>query len=67
VSVRTRILNAALARLAEGGAQDLTRPRIRKAAGMRQASLQLTRDNEEARQEARRILERTVEFLQREE
>lgn len=37
--VRTRILGAALALLAKGGAQELTQPRVCKAAGVRQSHL----------------------------
>jgi AcrR family transcriptional regulator len=36
---RTRILEAALGLLAKGGAQELTQPRIAKAAGVRQSHL----------------------------
>lgn len=39
MDVRTRILNAALGLLAKGGAQELTQPRICKAAGVRQSHL----------------------------
>ena len=39
MDVRTRILDAALDLLAEGGAQELTQPRIAKAAGIRQSHL----------------------------
>jgi len=38
-TVRTKILNAALGLLASGGAQELTQPRICKAAGVRQSHL----------------------------
>ncbi len=38
-SVRTNILNAALGLLAAGGTQELTQPRICKAAGVRQSHL----------------------------
>lgn len=37
--VRTRILNAALALLAQGGVQEVTQPRVSKAAGVRQSHL----------------------------
>jgi AcrR family transcriptional regulator len=37
--VRDRILEAALALLAEGGAHELTQPRVAKAAGVRQSHL----------------------------
>ena len=37
--VRTRILNAALDLLATGGVQELTQPRVSKAAGIRQSHL----------------------------
>src|SRR5262245_64660583 len=36
---RTRILEAALGLLAKGGAQELTQPRIARAAGVRQSHL----------------------------
>lgn len=39
MDVRTRILDAALDLLAKGGAQELTQPRIAKAAGVRQSHL----------------------------
>lgn len=39
MDTRTRILDAALGLLAKGGAQDLTQPRICKAAGVRQSHL----------------------------
>ncbi|MDH3286299.1 MAG: TetR/AcrR family transcriptional regulator [Betaproteobacteria bacterium] len=39
MDVRTRILDAALRLLAKGGAQELTQPRICKAAGVRQSHL----------------------------
>jgi AcrR family transcriptional regulator len=39
VDVRTRILEAALRLLGEGGARDLTQPRVSKEAGVRQSHL----------------------------
>ncbi|MCW5603415.1 MAG: TetR family transcriptional regulator [Burkholderiales bacterium] len=39
MDVRTRILDAALGLLAKGGAQELTQPRISRAAGVRQSHL----------------------------
>lgn len=39
MDTRTKILNAALGLLAEGGLQELTQPRIAKAAGVRQSHL----------------------------
>lgn len=39
MDTRTKILDAALGLLAEGGAQGLTQPRIAKAAGVRQSHL----------------------------
>lgn len=39
MDIRTRILDAALDLLAQGGAQELTQPRICKAAGIRQSHL----------------------------
>jgi AcrR family transcriptional regulator len=39
MNIRTRILDAALGLLAEGGAQQLTQPRVAKAAGVRQSHL----------------------------
>lgn len=39
MDTRTRILEAALGLLAKGGAQELTQPRICKAAGVRQSHL----------------------------
>jgi AcrR family transcriptional regulator len=39
MDVRERILEAALALLAEGGAHELTQPRVAKAAGVRQSHL----------------------------
>jgi len=39
MDVRTRILNAALGLLGQGGAQVLTQPRVCKAAGVRQSHL----------------------------
>lgn len=39
MDVKTRILDAALGLLARGGAQELTQPRICKAAGLRQSHL----------------------------
>jgi len=39
MEVRERILEAALALLAEGGAHELTQPRVAKAAGVRQGHL----------------------------
>jgi AcrR family transcriptional regulator len=39
VDVRTRILEAALRLLGEGGAQQLTQPRVSKEAGVRQSHL----------------------------
>jgi len=39
MDVKTRILDAALGLLAQGGAQELTQPRICKAAGVRQSHL----------------------------
>jgi len=39
MDAKTKILEAALALLAKGGAQELTQPRIAKAAGVRQSHL----------------------------
>ena len=39
MDARTKILDAALGLLAKGGAQELTQPRICKAAGVRQSHL----------------------------
>ena len=39
MSVRTRILDAALGLLAEGGAHELTQPKVARAAGVRQSHL----------------------------
>ena len=39
MEVRTRILNAALGLLAKGGAQELTQPRVCRAAGVRHSHL----------------------------
>jgi AcrR family transcriptional regulator len=39
MDVRSRILDAALGMLAEGGAHELTQPRVAKAAGVRQSHL----------------------------
>jgi AcrR family transcriptional regulator len=39
MDIRTKILDAALDLLAQGGAQELTQPRICKAAGIRQSHL----------------------------
>ena len=39
MSVRERILDAALGLLAEGGAHELTQPKVAKAAGVRQSHL----------------------------
>jgi len=39
MDARTKILDAALGLLAKGGAQELTQPRIAKAAGVRQSHL----------------------------
>jgi AcrR family transcriptional regulator len=39
MDVKSRILNAALGLLAQGGVQELTQPRICKAAGVRQSHL----------------------------
>ena len=39
MDIRTKILDAALGLLAQRGAQELTQPRIAKAAGMRQSHL----------------------------
>lgn len=39
MDVRSRILDAALGVLAEGGARELTQPRVAKAAGIRQSHL----------------------------
>lgn len=39
MDVRTRILDAALGLLADGGANELTQPRVSKAAGVRQSHL----------------------------
>lgn len=39
MDIRTRILDAALGLLAQGGARELTQPRVAKAAGVRQSHL----------------------------
>ena len=39
MDVRDRILDAALELLAQGGAQELTQPRVARAAGVRQSHL----------------------------
>ena len=39
MDTRTRILDAALGLIAEGGVQELTQPRVSKAAGIRQSHL----------------------------